>query len=100
MKPRRPARSDDHDALKTASAVIGAPVVSVLVGASLVCFLPVARDAAFAIGVASLFPMWTVLACVLPLAKSGRSALVFCLCLALPSFGALVLRSIGGSGAP
>lgn len=78
----------DHDPVKTAAAVVGAPITACLVGAALANLLPLSEGAAFAWGVHLIFPAWVGLAVGLPLARSGRRAWMICACIALPAAAA------------
>jgi hypothetical protein len=72
------------------AALLGAPLLSFLLGANLVRHLPLGEPLAFAIGLHSMLPVWVVLACVLPLVRSGPRALLGCL-LGSAVLGALLL---------
>lgn len=77
------------------AALVGAPLVAFTVGASLVAFAPLPGPLAFAWGLHLMVPLWVVLACVLPLMRTGRRAWGVCLGIVLPLAGALAVRSLG-----
>lgn len=75
------------------AALIGAPLAAFSIGAALIAFLPVSPELAYAIGAHSIIPLWVALSCLVPLARTGRGAWLFCLGTALPLLAALSLRS-------
>lgn len=80
-------------AAKVLAALFGAPLAAFSIGAALIAFLPVAPGLAYAIGAHSIIPLWVALTCLVPLARTGRGAWLFCLGTALPLLAALSLRS-------
>jgi hypothetical protein len=63
-----------QDAGKAVAATLAAPLVALGVSAALMAALPLRQELAFAIGLHLFIPLWVSLACVLPLARSGRWA--------------------------
>ena len=90
-------KRSDHDPLKIAAAVVGAPITACLVGAALARLLPLSEGAAFAWGVHLIFPLWVGLAVALPLTRTGRRAWIICAIVALLAAAAMWL---GTSAAP
>lgn len=84
-------RSVDHGLGRTLAALLGAPLTAGVVGAALARFLPLSREAATAWGYHSLVPLWVLLACVLPLQRSGWRAWLSCAAIGVPLALALLI---------
>lgn len=67
------------DGGRALAALLGAPVLALALGAWLSAFLPLREQASFAIGWQLVVPLWVVLTCTLPLARSARAAWAYCL---------------------
>ncbi|NBD12209.1 hypothetical protein [Corallococcus silvisoli] len=85
-------KAANHSVARTLAAVLGAPLAALAVGAAVMAFLPVSGPWAFALGFHGVLPVWVLLACTLPLARSGRVAWGVCLAVVVPVAVALALR--------
>jgi hypothetical protein len=75
---------DGRDAvLRALAAAFGAPLTAAVVTTALARLLPVSKPSALAWGHHLLVPLWVLLACVLPLQRSGKRAWLLCTSLAL-----------------
>lgn len=83
--------SADHSAARTLAALVGAPLTAAVVGGALTRFLPLSREASTAWGYHLLVPLWVLLACLLPLQRSGRHAWLVCAVIGVPLAVALLL---------
>ncbi|MFW5925365.1 MAG: hypothetical protein ACOC9O_03625 [Myxococcota bacterium] len=75
----RGATREGLDPSRAMAALLGAPTLAWLIGTVLVTVPGVGSDWAFALGGHLVLPLWIGLACVLPLAPSGRVAWTICL---------------------
>jgi hypothetical protein len=82
----------DHNCARTLAAVVGAPLAASALSAALALLLPASRAWATSIAVDAVAPLWIMLACCLPLSRSGLRAWAYCVALSLPLLAALVIR--------
>jgi hypothetical protein len=81
-----------HSPARTLATILGAPLAAGALSAGLALLLPGSRTWSTAIAVDAVTPLWVLLGCLLPLARSGLRAWLYCGLLALPLLAALVLR--------
>lgn len=82
------------DTGRATAALLGAPLLALVLGTWLSAFLPVRAESAFAIGGQLVIPLWVVLTCTLPLARSARAAWAYCLGPASLAAAMLLIRAI------
>jgi hypothetical protein len=82
------------DAGRALAALLGAPLLALVLGTWLSAFLPLRDESSFAIGGQLVIPLWVVLTCTLPLARSARAAWAYCLAPASLAGGMLLLRAL------
>ncbi len=80
-----------HSRARTLAALLGAPLTAGIVGAGLARLLPVAESWSAAWGYHVLVPLWVLLACVLPMQRSGLRAWSLCAAIAVPLGAALLV---------
>jgi cellulose synthase/poly-beta-1,6-N-acetylglucosamine synthase-like glycosyltransferase len=68
-----------HAVLRIFTATLGVLPIALLSSAALARFLPLSRDAAFAVAYVALIPTWVTAMCFGFLAKSGARALALSL---------------------
>ncbi|HYQ14740.1 MAG TPA: hypothetical protein VEQ58_03255 [Polyangiaceae bacterium] len=78
------------------ATLAGAPATAACLAASFGRFLPVSKPWSAALGFHVFVPVWVVLACVLPLQRSGRRAWLLCALVALPALLVIGARRFGG----
>lgn len=76
---QRGRTADGLDPSRAVAALVGAPALAWLIGTVVVTVPGLGSDWTFAIGGHLVLPLWVALACVLPLAPSGRVAWTICL---------------------
>jgi len=86
--------SSENAGARFAAAVLGAPVASGAFCAALSCSLPLPDVWASGLSYHLLVPLWVALACLLPLARSGRRAWAICGVLTIPAVGLLLFRAL------
>lgn len=80
----------NHSSGRTLATVFGAPLAAGALSGALSLLLPTSRAWSASIAVDAVAPLWIIIACLLPLARSGLRAWAYCVVLALPLFVALV----------
>jgi len=86
------ARDASHSLARTLATIFGAPLAAGALSAAIALLLPGSKAWSTAIAVDAVTPLWVTLACLLPLARSGLRAWVYCGLLALPLLAALTLK--------
>lgn len=72
--------------LRISAAVLGTLPIALLASTCLARFLPATRDAGFALGFASVIPVWVTAMCLAFLSRSGARTWLVCLCLGFTLF--------------
>jgi hypothetical protein len=88
------AKKPAIDPGRALAALLGAPLLALVVGSWLSAFLPIRDESSFAIGGQLVIPLWVLLSCTLPLARSARAAWAYCLTPASLAAAMLLLRAI------
>jgi hypothetical protein len=82
------------DTGRALAALLGAPLLALVLGTWLSAFLPFRDASSVAIGGQLVIPLWVVLTCTLPLAGSARKAWTYCLAPATVAAAMLLLRAL------
>lgn len=92
--PAKRRADPGHSLGRTLAAVIGAPLSAAAAGAALARCLPLSREWSAAWGYHLLVPAWVLLACVLPLQRSGKRAWLLCAAIIAPAIAALSIANM------
>lgn len=78
----------EHSLARTLAVLLGAPLAAAGLATGTARFLPLPIAWSTALGFHLLIPLWALFACILPLARSGARAWLWCVLAGVPLLAA------------